>query len=238
MNLVIKKQNIHRQISASMKMADLIDENFILVGVLARLGIGFGFGDDTVEEACTRHRVNTNTFLLICNVYIHDNYIPSAELLKETELRDIVNYLHTSHAYYMDIAVSSLTDSIRELVRPCDEKYRKVIDKFFERYKAELSSHFEYEETKVFPYVMALLNHEEEKDYSILQYEQRHTDVEEKLVDLKNIVMKYLPPECDTMLVMNVLNNLHNLEQDLAKHTLIEDDILIPAVNGMEENEE
>lgn len=238
MNLVTKNKNIRHQISASMKLADLVDSNFILVGVLSRLGIGFGFGDDTVEEACRKHGVNTNTFMLICNIYINDNFVPSRDLLRETELRDIVSYLHKSHAYYMDIAVSSLADSIEEMVKPCDAKYRTVIGRFFNDYKSELSKHFEYEETKVFPYVNAVLNHEKEKGYSILQYEQHHTDVEEKLVDLKNIVMKYLPAECDPLLVMNVLNNLNNLEKDLEKHTIIEDDILVPVVNGMEENEE
>jgi regulator of cell morphogenesis and NO signaling len=220
-----------------MKLADLVDENFSLVGVLSRVGIGFGFGDDTVEEACRRCGVNTGTFLLICDIYIHDNFIPSSDLLRETELRDIVSYLHKSHAYYLDIVMASLADSIAEMVRPCGEKYRKIIGKFFNEYKEELERHFEYEEKTVFPYVNAVLNHEKNAGYSILQYEEHHTDVEEKLADLKNIVMKYLPGECDTLLVTNVLSNLYYLGRDLEKHTLIEDDILVPVVNAMEKNE-
>ena len=51
-----------------MKIADLVDFNFNLLGVLTRLGIGFGFGDETVEEVCRRTGINANTFLLICNV--------------------------------------------------------------------------------------------------------------------------------------------------------------------------
>ena len=58
--------------------------------------------------------------------------------------------------------------------------------------------------------------------------------VEEKLEDLKNILLKYLPPQCDSQNVMMVLSHLHLLEKDLQKHTLIEDDILVPVVNAME----
>ena len=43
-----------RPLSASMKMADLVNLDFTLVGVLSRMGIPFGFGDATVEEVCRR----------------------------------------------------------------------------------------------------------------------------------------------------------------------------------------
>ena len=37
-------------LSPSMKMAELMDMNFTLLGVLTRMGIPYGFGDETVEE--------------------------------------------------------------------------------------------------------------------------------------------------------------------------------------------
>lgn len=219
-----------------MKIADLVDFNFNLLGVLTRLGIGFGFGDETVEEVCRRTGINANTFLLICNVYSFDGYRPSADVLREIDLRDIVRYLRRSHAFYMDVAVKSLADAIQQVIEPCDERRKRIIRSFFTQYKDELSRHFEYEENTVFPYVEAVLGHADHPGFTILQYEENHTNVEEKLSDLKNIVMKYLPPECDNKQIFNVLYYIHSLAEDLEKHTAIEDEILVPVVGRMEDN--
>lgn len=47
--------------------------------------------------------------------------------------------------------------------------------------------------------------------------------------------MKYIPDTCDMVLRNEVLYGIFRLEEDLKKHTLIEDRVLIPMVNRMEE---
>jgi len=217
-------------------MADLVNSNISILGVIPRVGLSFGFGDDTVEEACRKHGVNANTFLLICSVYSLDGYLPSSEFLKKVDIRDVVKCLRRSHSYYTD-AANALADGIEQMIEPCDDKYKKIIWKFFTEYKEELQKHFEYEEKMVFPYVESVLEHHKNKDFTILQYEENHSNIEEKLDDLKNIVMKYLPKQCDTAKVYNVLLRIFTLEQDLRKHTIIEDDILVPIVNRLEDDE-
>lgn len=227
-----------KRFTASMKLADVIDTNFNLITILSRMGIGFGFGNDTIEEVCKKYGINANAFLLVCNVYTFENYLPSKEILNDADLRDIVSYLNNSHKYYMDVAVSYLAEGLENVIKFCDERSQKMIWKFFTQYKEELTKHFEYEEKIVFPYMLSVLNHNIDSNYTILQYEENHTNVDEKIEDLKNIVMKYLPAGCDTQLVIKVLTGLYSLELDLRKHTAIEDDILVPIINRMEENEE
>ena len=232
-----KKTSDSKFFSAAMKLADLIDINYRLLGVLSRVGIGFGFGDETVAEACAHSHVNVNTFLLICNVYTFEGYRPGPDRLEETDLRDVVKYLHSSHAYYMGVAVQNLANAISRAIAPCDEPRKRVIWKFFAEYKEELARHFEYEENTVFPYVESVLTHRAEDGFTILQYEENHSNIEEKLDDLKNIVMKYLPQECDDNEILTVLVHLYALGEDLAKHTFIEDEILVPVVNQLEHHE-
>ena len=223
--------------SPKMKLADMIDVNYRLLGVLTRVGIGFGFGDDTVEEACRRNGLNVNTFLLICNVYTFEGYRPPADMLRRADLRGIMRYLHSSHSYYLDVAVTGLAGAIGKTIEKCDDKRKAVIWKFFSDYKEELSRHFAYEEKTVFPYVEAVLDHAEHEDFTILQYEENHSNVEEKLDDLKSIVMKYLPHECDDNDIFTVLLYIYSLGEDLEKHTFIEDEILVPMVNRLEGDE-
>lgn len=221
--------------SATMKLADLIDLNCNLLNVLSRLGIGLGFGENTISEVCARQGINLNSFLLICNVYTYDDYVPSADLLSGADPVTIVDYLHNSHAFYVDKEFVALEESLNAMVQPCDERQKKIVAKFFADYKAQVANHFAYEERVVFPYVRSLKDSKGERAYSIEQFEENHSNIDETLHDLKNIVMKYLPETCDTVLRNEVLYRIYRLDEDLDKHTLIEDTVLIPLVNKMEE---
>ena len=146
----------------------------------------------------------------------------------------IVGYLQNSHAFYMDKEFNSLENNITAMVASCDQLQKKIVAKFFIDYKAHVANHFSYEENVVFPYVRALVEGELHEGYTIEQFEENHSDIDGALNDLKNIVMKYLPETCDTVLRNEVLYRIFRLEEDLAKHTLIEDGVLIPIVNRME----
>lgn len=231
-----KKDNII--FSSSTKLADLIDLNYHLLGVLSRLGISLGFGENTIAEVCRKQNINVCSFLLICHIYSSDSYIPSQNLMAGASAADIVRYLHVSHSFYMSSDMSSLEKNLEAMTVSCSGIQKNLIKKFFADYKAEVESHFSYEEEVVFPYVLALTAGKRISDYSIEQFEDNHSNINDKLNDLKNIVMKYLPDTCDTVLRNNVLYHLFLLENDLEKHTIIENTVLVPLVNRLERNEE
>lgn len=234
----IKKKDAEKTcLSERMKASDLIDLNFHLLGVLSRMGISLGFGEATVQELCRRHGVDVNTFLLVCNVYTFDDYVPSEETLDSLQAADIVRYLRLSHSYYTDSALKTLEASIEKMLRPCGETYRKIIRKFFTDYKNELERHFDFEEKHVFPYVEALLSGNVTGDNGLTDMEEGHHSIGEKIGDLKNIVMKYLPAGCDSSDIREVLFYIYYLEADLARHTAIEDGVLMPMINRLEYHE-
>ncbi|MGN0202778.1 MAG: LuxR C-terminal-related transcriptional regulator [Candidatus Cryptobacteroides sp.] len=222
-------------LTPEMKMSDLMDRDFTLSGVLERIGLSYGFGDKTVDKVCSAAGVNTASFLLICNVYLYEDYTPSRELLDKIDLRDVLRYLRRSHSYYENTAVKSLSLSLDALLSPCGDTHKMIISRFFSDYTQELSRHFAYEESVVFPYVEAMLDKGAQDDFSILEYEQHHSDVQEKLDELKKLIMTYLPAQCDQSLIRSALSGIFSLEKDLLKHTIIEDRILIPAVNHLED---
>lgn len=223
--------------SESIKLADLIEVNFKLLNVLSRFGISLGFGENTVKEVCERQGIDLKSFLLICNIYTYDRYLPSAELMAGADPVTIVDYLHNSHAFYMEKEFDALEKNLMAMVGPCDQMQKKIVAKFFADYKSQVVNHFDYEENVVFPYVRSLGSAGASESYSIEQFEENHSNIDETLCDLKNIVMKYLPESCDTVLRNEVLYRIFRLEEDLAKHTLVEDMVLIPLVNRMEDKE-
>ena len=72
------------------------------------------------------------------------------------------------------------------------------------------------------------------KKESIDIYADDHDNVEDKLFDLKNLIIKYLPPADDYTLSNSLLIELFRLEQDLNDHSRIEEKVLVPKMQLIE----
>ena len=230
-------KNVHERngMSTAMRMADLLNLGFPLLGVFNRMGLSLGFGEESVAQVCEAAGIDPETFLLLCRVYVVDGYRPTREALQSANLQDILDYLRKSHSYYTQAMLPDLQNALEQMMLPCEERQKLVIRRFFSDYKEELLSHFAYEEDTVFPYVEEMLSTPSGSPFTIGEYEQNHSNIEEKLTDLKNLVIMYMPRPCGQQDAYKALFYLYSLQQDLRKHTLIEDDILVPMVVRMEE---
>ena len=103
-----------------------------------------------------------------------------------------------------------------------------------------MNNHFRYEEEVVFPYIESLIKEHgcKGKRYNIGQFEHNHSNINEKLNDLKNIITKYLNEEYSSPLSFELLADIYSVEKDLCKHSLIENRLLIPLVEKMEKSNE
>ena len=220
--------------SRKMKMADLVEKDFHLLGLLSRFGIDQRFGDDSVERICEAADVDPDTFLLLCEVYSSPDFRPDAEMLRNCSVRDILRYLSQSHDYYVNRSLADLAAALRLLTEPCTDTQKQVIQRFFSDYRTELERHFELEEKTVIPYVRNLLQGKCNTSYTIDRFEDNHAQIHETLSDLKNLIMKSLPAVCDNGQRIAVLLSIYPLEQDLDHHTCIEDDVLVPMVRMLE----
>ena len=220
-----------------MKMSELVEQNYHLLGILSRLGITGSFSEHTVEEICARYSLDADTFILICNVYSSKGYKPTREELRQCSVSDILRYLHSSHDYYLNSALVNLSPSLETLTQPAPKVEQQVIRRFFENYKDELLKHFSYEEEKVIPYVQGLLIGRRNQDFSMSVFKENHSNIEESLSDLKNLIMNSLPAVCDGVQRLDVLSNIFHLQEDLEHHTYIEDRILVPLAEMLEGRE-
>ena len=106
--------------------------------------------------------------------------------------------------------------------------------KFFDEYAAEVRRHMEYEEMNVFTYVDALQDGTPDSRYTISVFARRHNQIGMKLVELKNIILKYYPEQGNNNLLNAVLIDIFSCEEDLASHCKIEDFLLVPVVRQLE----
>ena len=207
--------------SPSMKMAELLEKDSSLLGVFARMGLSFGYGEATVEEVCRAAGIDAKSFLVICKVYAQSGWRPGPEDLEGVDSGVIVTYLSRSHDYYVNVALKDLASGIGRMMVPCEEAHQRVIWKFFSDFKEELAKHFEYEETKVFPFV-----NDPAARIALGTYEEDHSGVSETLEDLRNLVMTHLPASADQQEAFKVLSGINSLEADIRCHILLEETAL------------
>ena len=69
--------------------------------------------------------------------------------------------------------------------------------------------------------------------YNITIFRKRHDQIEMKITELKNLILKYYPGP-DSNLLNSVLFDIFATEQDLASHNRVEDYIFVPAILSLE----
>lgn len=220
--------------SGKMKLADLISANHRLILMLPRFGIPLGFGDKRVTEVCAKYGVPADFFLLICNVYSFDSYLPDEKEVVSTDMSRLVPYLMASHNYYLKERLPHIEQHLNRIADHMNEKYGTVLKRFFAGYKNEVSEHFLYEEAIVFPYIEELISAKPCGTYRIHAFEKAHNDIEDKLNDLMQIIFKYLPENVPQGDSIGVVFDIFQLSSDLHKHSLIEEKVLIPYVKLLE----
>lgn len=215
--------------TAESRIADVVLLREGALRVLSCFGVEPGFGEKTVGQICLERGISVPLFLLVFNMYAFDDYSPEPEMLRTIPAEGIVDYLRSSHRDYLEVRMPRIISAV--LALPGGE----MVGAFCEKYRSEVVAHFKFEEDVVFPYIGKLMEGARPK-FRIGEYEAAHSDIDGALADLKNIIIKYLPRECTAELCRPVLQELFAFEHDLRRHTSIEEAVLIPLVESMDDD--
>ncbi len=225
-----------RLYTTQMKMSELIESDYKLILLFSRFNMNLGVGEESVATQCQKQGVSESLFIMICNIYSFAQYHPDNEEVAQIDVKQLLSYLSKSHLYYIDARINPIEEQLNMLINDYPDTYKVVIKKFFSEYKSEVINHFSYEEEIVFPYVNELLTKGYKKSgYNIETFEHNHSNIDDKLSDLKNILIKYLPAT-NKAEQTELLFQIFSLEEDLSRHTFIENVVLIPIVRQMENN--
>ncbi len=221
--------------SKDTKFAELLTDDRRLLQLLPRFGIGLGFGDRSVAQVCQMNQTNTELFLIICEIYSDSSFKPSPRALQHIDMKDLLSYLKASHRYYLDERFPHIEEHLQHIIEACGQKYGPMLSHFYDEYKQEVMRHIQYyEEEVVFPYIEALLNGQRTDSYKIDEFEHNHTNIQDVLDDMMNILLKYLPCEILPKERIEISYDIMELSDDLNRHSLIEERILVPCVESLE----
>ena len=217
-------------ITESMKMSDIIGKNILLIPVFNRFGIKPGVGEKTLKTISSQNGIELKSFLAILNTYNSKEYFPEND---DVDINVLVNFLKRTHVYYLNYTLPRIENLLRQLSAECPEnKPLAMIEQYYFDYKKQLTIHIDYEETELFPLIVEIVKKQskisENADYYSDKIQHEHVNVEDKLSDLKTILIKFLPAEVNENSANELLFEISRFEQELLDHARFEDKILIP----------
>lgn len=222
---------LNRLFTARDSVVDLIDYDYNVLTVLSRFSLPLGFGQKTIRELCEESGIHTDAFLLIINFLLGSEI--DSTMLPGVSPADVVYFLHNSHDYYLSYKLPHIRANLIAALDAGHSDINPIIIKFFDDYTTLVKNHFNYEENVVFPYVRSL-SAGDVTDYSIDVFRRQHDDeIGEKLSELKNIILRYYSTSMPFKMY-DALADIYNCEEDLESHVRIENDILVPLISRIE----
>ena len=215
------------------KMISLIRDDYDLLQMLGSFGISLGFGDKTVKETCDDNDVDTYTFLAVVN-YTANDY-GTFEEDEKISVPTLLHYLEACHAYFLDFQLPYIR---RELQESLDEResLAKLILRFYDEYAHEIRRHMKYEQKTLFPYVQSLIDGHPANDYNVDTFSKHHGAADNKLRELKLLIIKYLPQDgLHNNQLTATLHDIYENEVWLRQHAMVEDNIFVPAIRRLEQ---
>ncbi len=213
-------------------MSDLICDNYPMLLVMNRFGIDLGFGEESIKECCMRSSVDLPTFLAVVNLLISERRGSHNIDYSKISLAQLTKYLHNSHSYFLEYRLPIIRRELVEALAPGDD-VSVVIVNYYDEYLAEVRNHMMHEENRLFPYIAKVSDGALDEEYSAEEYSSHHDNVEAKLSEFKNIIIKYYPVKT-THELNTVLFDIFSCETDLASHSRIEDWLLVPTIKFLE----
>lgn len=225
-------------VKPGMKMSDLIFENPSLLLMMEHFDINIVVRNKTVEQICNENQINREVFIAIANLY-NGFTITGTKNIDRRDTGSIILFLKNSHRYYLGEKIPEIRDCINGLYAKNNIPEIKLVGKFFDEYSQEVKEHLDYEDVVAFPYFSSLANDNEYQNledtkFSAEEYREHHTDIETKLGELRNLLLKHIPLKQDGSLRRKLLTSLFELENDLTIHSVVEESILIPLIKIIE----
>ena len=215
------------------KLISIIRDNYNILQSLGSFGINLGFGDKTVREVCEDEGVDTYTFLAVVNFTI--NGYRDSDDADRLSVHTLMKYLRASHDYYLGFQLPFIRRELADALDP-DNSLAALILKLYDEYARQIQQHMKYEERMVFPYVESLLMGRATPGYDIETFSKHHGQTDQKLRELKQIIIKYLPSDgLRNNQLSATLYDIYNNEEWLAQHAEVEDHIFIPAIRQLEQ---
>jgi regulator of cell morphogenesis and NO signaling len=224
-------------------LTQLIHTNHKVAMVLLRLGIPFyKLENATLAQACEECRIQVEFVKESIQKLLH--VLPSPSLdFEKFSLQQICEYLESTHHLYVAQRLPEIS-TLLELLQSQElqnNAYISNISEEFKNFVKHFSKHIAYEEQNIFPYIAAMENQIGNKNankidlmlpyashFNISEIAKKHAEEDDELQELRRITDDFKVLKSNNILYMVCMLELKDFEEDLAMHSFIEEQILLP----------
>lgn len=232
--IAIRRNYMAGQYKSTDKLSFVIANDYRLLQVMSRFGISLGFGEKTITEVCRQCGVDADTFLTIIN-YVKDGADNHPQRVEQVSVASVLGYLKRTHTYFLGYLFPNIRFHLLNAIDcSVQNEIAFLVLKFFDEYVEEVRKHMEYEESTVYTYVQKLIDGEVVSIDNSHLLSRHHEAIESKLKELKNLFMQYYPQTENNEKLNAVIISIYQAEEDLSIHSLVEDNIFVPAVRRLE----
>ncbi|MFI3240173.1 MAG: helix-turn-helix transcriptional regulator [Bacteroidales bacterium] len=224
-------------VNSESKLSDIIISEPSVITVLNRFNIKLGVGDKTIQNICNEMNIDIQFFVTILNTYINKDYFPEATL-KLFKASSIISYLVKTNNYYAHFQLANIERHFHLLMKHSDGKVNNLplMLRFFNELKEDVMQRINYDNTVWFPHILSL-----EETGTSLEANTANTNyndtIEEKLNDLKSMLVIHLSGDYDQNLCHAVIFAIISLEKDIIQNNRIRYRILGALCDSMTKGE-
>lgn len=227
-------------IKASNVLSELVQEHIALLPLLYRFGIRLGLGDETIEEVCEQHGIETDFFLHITNSYLDPEYLGKVRLSPRHTMQ-IADYLEATNRYYTESQLPNIEIHLTGFVRKSgmDTPMIQTLPRVLGELKEALQERIKEDEEGLLPHFHNLVDKLGDRISEVsLEHkaseEKEHDRTEALVGDIMNILIRHIRGDFNDNLLFGLLYSLSTLQNDLARNNRLRARIFLPMIQAME----
>lgn len=234
-------------ITKDLIVLDIVQDNPLLASVVDRFGIAYSKWTLTLEQACEHDSVDMSLLLEMLRAFSDNNYFPKEEL-NRLPLQSIIEYLIKTHIYYINSRLPRIEQFIDLLINHYGrfDMQLYLLKDYFQDYKRDMLAHICIEERDLFPYVLKLMKSSNEElstlqlyklleENAITHFLREHHHVEDELGEIRRRLNNYSEANNHKIQITTLFYELRLFEIDLLTHGRVEEEILIPRAQEIED---
>jgi len=226
-------------------VSQLLEEDYRYAAVLHQFGIDFfDYLNHTLAEACRISKVEP----VRIQDQLEENSLWAAELSKDYRYYApgrLVTHLQKSHHNYAQVMLPIIQHHIERSAQQLGKEYPHLhlLNNIFDSFRKDFLAHIHYENTVVFPYIKKLERNSmsfsnnfllEVKSFSLDHFIMKHAHDDDDMLVLRKLTHNFKSDSGDHIAYRILMRELHDFEQDLQVHSLVEEQVLLPKVQKLE----
>lgn len=231
-------------------VTDIVKSDYRTAEVFQKYGIEFCCGGKwPLETVCLMKGIDLEELKTELHKATRPLHLPGPIPFEQWSVDFLADYIVNIHHHYLRQTLPSFLPVLNHFVEEHVKKYPelRLVQVNYRKLYKEIIPHLEEEETTIFPYVRQLAHAYEDKDsYGALLVRTlrkpinammggEHAMVENILGTFREHTSNYTPPEKACTSHRVVFSKLKELDNDLAQHVWLENNVLFPKALAMED---